>query len=204
MNSTIDNLREAVLTDARAVAYEIVQDAIKAGQQASAKVDARIAEDHAAAMAKAEEETERQRQRLFAEAEAKIQRERLKAREAMIGSVLAEARKKLAEVASDHEKGRELLLALAIEGAKAISGDAVRLVVRSGDRARVDAAFLDAVKQQTGKRAALAEETLDALGGVVVMHADGRERFDNTLDNRLARQMADVRAMIWVRLSHAG
>lgn len=80
----------------------------------------------------------------------------------------------------------------------------MRLVVRREDRNRVDAAFLDEVKRQTGKRAELSDEMHDGLGGIIVTSADGRERLDNTLDNRLERQMADVRAMIWARASHAG
>jgi len=106
MNGSIDNLREVVLTDARALAYEIMQDAKKESDKVTAEATARMAEDRAAAMANAETQAERQRQRLLAEAEAEVQRERLVGREEMIGKVLDEARKRLRAAASDSAKGR--------------------------------------------------------------------------------------------------
>lgn len=204
MDGSINNLREAVLTDARARAYEATQDAKKHGDEVAAGIETQIAGDRAAAMASAEVDAEKQRQRLLAEVEAEIQKERLDAREKMIARVVEEVRKRLGAAASDRAKGRGLLLQLSVEGVKAVSGTSTKLVVRSSDRNWVDGAFLSDVAAQAGKRAELSEETHDRIGGVIVTTADGRERFDNTLDNRLARQMDDVRAMIWARVSHAG
>jgi len=203
MNGNIDSLRQAVLTDARALAYEVMQEAIREREKIGAENTDRLPKERATAMAGAEAEAEKARQKILAEAEADIQRDRLAAREAMIARVLDETRKRLAAVASDSSRGKALLLALSVEGAKAVSGETAKLVVRPADRGRVDASFLAEVSRQSGKRAQLSEETQAGLGGVIVTSADGRERYDNTLDRRLERRIADVRALIWTRLSHA-
>ena len=203
MNGSIDNLREAVLTDARALGYEIMQEAIRRGDEVAAEATSQIAEDRAQAMSRAEAEAEKQRQRLSAEAQAEVQRERLVAREQMIARVIEEVRERL-RAGADSDQGSELLRRFAVEGAAAVSGDVVKLVVRPADRKRADSRFLKDVGAKAGKRVELSDETHAGLGGVVVTSADGRERFDNTLDNRLERRMPDVRAMIWARVSHAG
>lgn len=203
MNNPIDSLREAVIRDAQALAYEIVQDAIATGQRLSAEMDTRIAEDRAAALAKAETKALQEQQRLLAAAEGRIQKERLHEREKCITLVMDDVRNALTEYARQPGAGRDLLLKLCVEGAIASKGDKVLLIVRPDQRNWVDTPFLLNVQQQTGKRAELSDENLAAIGGVIVTSSDGRERFDNTLDNRLARVLDDVRAMIWTRISHA-
>jgi len=205
MNSATEALREAVLTDARARAYEITQAALKSAQEIAEKVEGVIAAGRAETLARAETETKRRRQQVIAEADAQVRQEQLAVRETLIGEVVDAARTKLAELWAAPKTGRALMLALAVEGAQAISGEAVRLVVRGADRAWVDKAFLDALGRASGKRAELAPEPIDAaIGGVLVTSIDGRERYDNTLENRLARQLAEIRAAIWARMSHAG
>ncbi|OQB35103.1 MAG: V-type ATP synthase subunit E [Candidatus Latescibacteria bacterium ADurb.Bin168] len=203
MNNPIDSLREAVIRDAQAQAYEIMQDAIAAGQRLAAEMDARIAQDRSEALAKAEQKAMQEQQRLLASAQGKIQKERLLEREKRIAEVIDAARSALAEYARQPGVGRDLLLKLCVEGATALRSEKVLLVVRPDQRSWVDTPFLLAVQQQSGKRVELSGENLTAIGGVIVTSLDGRERFDNTLDNRLARVIDDVRAMIWTRISHA-
>jgi vacuolar-type H+-ATPase subunit E/Vma4 len=203
MNNPIDSLREAVIRDSQALAYAVAQDAMAAGQQVTADMDALIATERANALAKAEQDAERDLQRMLASAEGQIQRERLADREVVLNQVLADVKVALAKRADSAEKGRELLLQLCEEGAVAVTGDRLLLVVKPDHRNWVDGAFLTALRERTGKSAQLADEQLDGLGGAFVVSADGRERFDNTLDNRLARVLDEARAMIWTRMSHA-
>jgi vacuolar-type H+-ATPase subunit E/Vma4 len=203
MNNPIDSLREAVIRDAQALAYAIVQDAMAAGQRIAADMDAQIASDRSTALAKAEQDAGRDLQRMLAGAQGHIQRERLADRELAIAEVLSQAKPALLKVADSPETGRELLLRLCIQGAMTMNGDRVQLVVKADHRRWVDEAFLASVHQQTGKSAQIADEQLSGLGGAIVVSGDGRERFDNTLDNRLARVFDDARAMIWTRISHA-
>ena len=204
MNKAFDGLREAVLTEARALAYHLMQDSLKSAKEIAAQSDAGIVAQREAILAKADAEAARERQQIFAEAQASVQRDRLTFRESIIDTVLEAVREQLRQVSSDSASGRALLLALATEGAQAVSGDAVRLPVRPADRGLIDGEFLAELERASGKRAELAPEPLDALGGLVVLRADGRERYDNTLDGRLERQLPEIRAEIWTRLSHAG
>ena len=203
MNSGTEALRDAVLTDAKARAYSILQDAQKAVESGAGKIDADIATRKADALARADTDAARRRQQLMAEVESDLRRESLAFRESLIAEVVATAKKKLAAVSADREAYRPYLLALAIEGAQAISSEKVKLSLRAEDRPLADSAFIDALRSATGKWAEVAPESIRATGGLIIAGADGRERCDVTFDGRLERQMAEIRAAIWARMSHA-
>ena len=204
MSDTMEGLREAVLTDARAQAHSIVQEALAEAERIGLQTDEEMDVRHKAITADAELAARREAREIVAEADAELQRQRLEFTETLIAGVLDAVRGRLREIASDGSIGPQILHDLAIEGAEAVSSDAVTLFVRDDDRARMNDAALESIAQATGKRVSLADESVDVIGGVVVQSADGRERYDNSLDSRMERRLPETRALIQTRVSHAG
>jgi vacuolar-type H+-ATPase subunit E/Vma4 len=195
-----------------ALAREILADAEKRADRARRKAK----RDAAAIRKDAEREVVRARDRAVeaageaiahseeiadARVEQDITRLRLFAHEAVIESVREKAQAHLRELASSDEH-RVVLQDLALGAIGQMSGHRFELILRADDRERWGEELASEVATAAGNRfrralqVRLAEDTIEAAGGLMVRGADGHELADQTFGTRMERLWPQIRSEV--------
>jgi vacuolar-type H+-ATPase subunit E/Vma4 len=201
-----------------ALTREILSDAEKRADRARRKAE----RDAAAIRRDAEREVAHARSRAVeaareaiahseeiagARIEQEMARLRLIAQEAVIDAVRDGAEAYLRELASRDEH-RAVISELALDAIGKMSGHRFELVLRGTDRERWGEGVAAEVATAAGNRfrravqVRLAEDTIEAAGGLVVRGADGHEVADQTFETRLERLWPQIRSEIAEMLPH--
>lgn len=167
-----------------------------------------------AAQEKAEREAERilsngrrvaslEGQRIIAETRIDVRRKKMDAQEEAIAASFEEAKKALEELA---EKGKrdnlvykDIMFDLIASASEVVAGNKLELVFNQRDSKIFNKEVLreasELVKKRTGRdiSLALADETIQYLGGVVVRDMEKQVEVDNTLETRLNRLKESIR-----------
>ncbi len=167
-----------------------------------------------AAQEKAEREAERilsngrrvaslEGQRIIAETRIDVRRKKMDAQEEAIAASFEEAKKALEELA---EKGKrdnllykDIMFDLIASASEVVAGNKLELVFNQRDSKIFNKEMLreasELVKKRTGRdiSLALADETTQYLGGVVVRDMEKQVEVDNTLETRLNRLKESIR-----------
>jgi len=115
----------------------------------------------------------------------------------LVHAVLARLPTQLEEQVADEPCYHPLLLAYLREAAQAIERDELVAQLNRRDWERFHQNWETLARQAApGKRITLATETLDSIGGVLVVSRDGNIRFDNTFEGRMERQDETLRGAI--------
>lgn len=194
-DESIEMLSQAVMREAQTEAEQILvqarEDARKILEDAQVQAEA----ERKVILERASQEEERTRRQAIAAAQIKARTLQLKKREEILNKVFKEARQQLSSLQqwSDYDQIvrhllREALTRLETDSAL-IQADEVTLQ------------FLkDEVLEQVSKELNVKLQVKDTLKqgiGVVVETADGRRRFDNTLEVRLDRMQDTLRASVY-------
>ena len=174
---------------------EAAQAAAKAGKQAEQiRAAARAEADAIRAAAQREGETRGRRRaaEILAVATARRRMSLLQARESLIDEALAQVRARLSDVAS-RPAAADLLAELIREGLASLPAGPVRARVAPSDAALLAPAALAALG--AGRWELSLEPSAVPGGGVILETADGRLRFDNSLDARGRRRRDDLRRL---------
>lgn len=196
----------------QALGQEIISDA----ERRAGRVRARAEREAEKIVAEARKEAEAAREQALGIAarrgkheqevsSGRVQQElarlRLQVCQEMVDSVRAEAERQLGQLA-DGPEHRDVLKTLALRAIGAMSGDRFELVLRPQDRDRWGEALAEDVRAaasgQLGRdvEVELSQETLTAIGGLVVRGADGHELADQTFEARLGRLWDRIRAEV--------
>jgi V/A-type H+-transporting ATPase subunit E len=188
------SIKERAEADARKIVADAQQRAEKAVQGALKGAAARAARREEIAAAHIQQE---------------IRKLRLQHRQELLDYARAEVQRRLARLAAGPEH-RESLKNLALLAIESMDGDRFMLVLRAEDRRavgeRLAAELGVAAKQELGRavEVALADEALEASGGLVVRSADGHQVADQTFDGRLNRLWEQIRAEVVAMLPDVG
>jgi len=144
---------------------------------------------------------EHQKQVLRARMELELQAMRQRRRGEAVERVRQLARQKLAELA-DSDEHRRALVELALLAIARMSGDEFTLILRQEDRDRwgreLPGELAAAARERLGRQVSIqiSDETVHALGGLIVSGAGGRQVADQTFDARLERLWDELRAHV--------
>lgn len=194
-------LEEAILARAERLATEYRERANRSRDQIlrDAADKLRLREQREEAIAKALGERT-YRQQVQAE-ELKLQSHLDRVRWNLVRDVENRLAERMTEHAKDEQAYLETLTGFIARAAETMEREHLRVAANARDQgllkshwASIEAALPD------GKRAELAAEPINALGGVLVTSDDGRIRVDNTFEGRSARLRARMQQAILERL----
>ncbi len=167
-----------------------------------------------AAQEKAEREAERilsngkrvaslEGQRIIAETRIDVRRKKMDAQEEAIAASFEEAKKVLEELAEKGKRGsfvyKDIMFDLIGSACEVVAGNKLELVFNQRDSKTFNKEMLreasELVKKRSGRdiSLALADETIQYLGGVVVRDMEKQVEVDNTLETRLNRLKESIR-----------
>jgi vacuolar-type H+-ATPase subunit E/Vma4 len=144
-----------------------------------------------------------------ARVEQEVARLRLFAYESVIDAVRARTVERLRELAASDEH-REMLARLALAAIAGMSGHRFELVLRAPDRERWGEELASQVATTAGNQlrralqVRLAEDTIAAMGGLMVRGADGHELADQTFEARMERLWPAIRTEVAAMVPEAG
>jgi V-type H+-transporting ATPase subunit E len=194
-DESIEMLSQAVMREAQTEAEQILSQAREDARKILEDAQEQAEAERKVILERASQEEERTRRQAIAAAQIKARTLQLKKREEILDKVFKEARQQLSSLQqwSDYDRIvrhllREALTRLETDSAL-IQADEVTLQ------------FLkDEVLEQVSKELNVKLQVKDTLKqgiGVVVETADGRRRFDNTLEVRLDRMQDTLRASVY-------
>ncbi len=191
-------LSQAILDDTKDGATQLVADAQR---EAKAKVEqarARAAEMRQQTLARAQREIASLRQASLATARLEAQRLLLQRREEIIDQVLERAREELRRVRQSPQYDA-ILRDLIVDAVEQLNQpEQVFLRVAPEDAPRISDQLLQELTARWNGRVRLSlGEPIDIEGGVVLETEEGRQRYDNSLLARLARERTRLRAQIY-------
>jgi len=167
-----------------------------------------------AAQEKAERETERilsngkrlaslEGQRIIAETKIDVRRKRMDVQEEAISASFEGAKRALEELAQkgklDNFVYRDVVFDLIASASEIVAGDKLELAFNQRDRGTFNRNILRElttfVKKRTGRDVylAVADKTIQCLGGVVVRDLERQVEVDNTLETKLNRLKEGIR-----------
>ncbi|HUI90409.1 MAG TPA: V-type ATP synthase subunit E family protein [Anaerolineales bacterium] len=188
----IDMLAQAILTEARDEADQIRAEAIEKANAIRQRARDQAEAERKSIVARAQQDADRLHGQVVATAQLKARSVQLERREKLLDSVFAEARKKLETVRkrADYDKIsvsllREALTQLQTSKAQVRGDDSAQKLLKNR--------LLAEVSKEFNGEFTLGPVLEDGTG-IVVDTADGRLRYDNTLENRLSRLQNTLRS----------
>jgi V/A-type H+-transporting ATPase subunit E len=160
----------------------------------------RLEEERETVTAKAQGERVYQQRVQAVELDIRARLDRLRWR--LANDVLAKLRARLSALAEDDSKYLSVIVSYLRECAQAIERDelVVHCNARDFQRLQRDWARL-AEETAPNKRLTLSQDTVNSIGGVVVVSADHNIRFDNTFEGRIERLAESLQGSIAGRLT---
>lgn len=167
-----------------------------------------------AAQGKAEKESERtfsngkklaslERQRIIAETRIDVRRKRMDAQEEAIAASFEGARRALEELAQkgklDNFLYKDVMFNLIASASEIVAGNKLELVFNPRDKRvfkkSISGELTAFVKKRAGRDIclAVADKTIQCLGGVVVRDMENQVEVDGTLETKLDRLKEDIR-----------
>ncbi len=191
----LEMLSQAVMTQARAEADQVVAEARARAESIRQQTQAQAEAEAQEILARASQSAERIRRQAVASAELQARMRKLEQREKLLRAVFDAACQQLASVQQqkDYEQiaGQMLREALTHLGA-----DTAQIRADAVTRQWLTEATLAAVSKDTGMKLHLGEPLAEGLG-VKVQTEDGRRHYDNTLETRLDRLLNALRGPVY-------
>jgi len=185
-------LVQEILADAQRRAERIQQRADREARKLLADAAKEAQSQREALLAQAREKAEHQEQRMTSRIDQELQALRRQALYSIVQRVRDEAQRQLADLAAGDDH-RDILAALAVLAIGDMTGDGFLLVLRPQDAERwrdelpevVQARVRDELSRDV--RVAIAQETVEATGGLIVRDDAGRQMADQTFEGRMRR-----------------
>ncbi|NQT24744.1 hypothetical protein HQ585_05275 [candidate division KSB1 bacterium] len=190
-------LRQEVEKQSQSEAAEILKQTEKEAQTLIKQAEAEVVKIRTEIMAKAEKQAEQIRKRILSGVHLEIKKMQLRNRETLLDEILLHVREKLDAFRSKPEY-KSVLVQFILEGMNAIESDEVILVCGSKEAELLDdmtvKEILSQMEKETGRTIhAQIEKANEQDGGVLILSADRRIRFDNRFSARLRRMDQAIR-----------
>lgn len=198
-------LVQEIMADARRRAERIRHRAERDAEQITGQAEKEAQAERDRVLEAARRRVAREQEVMHARIEHELVELRLRVRHEMVEHVRSEAEDRLAELARTEEH-RPVLVRLALLAIQAMTGGEFRLMLRPEDRDRwhegLAAEIQEAAGAELGRevRVQVAQDTIPALGGLVVTGANGHESADQTFDARLRRLWDQIRTQVALSL----
>ncbi|MBD3307117.1 hypothetical protein GF339_11885 [candidate division KSB3 bacterium] len=187
---------QAVLEEAKQQAEEIVTLARREAERILDGAREELNEAYRAEQQHAATQKAKTRYRqIVAAAELEAQKQRLLTQERLITKVLDQVQDRLLQV-RETPQYPDLLLSLIREGVENVEGDQFEIIVDQADRDLITEALLTKLSTDTGATLTLSDNSQSGITGVIIQRADGRVRYDNSLQGILHRQKDRIRLLI--------
>jgi vacuolar-type H+-ATPase subunit E/Vma4 len=191
----VEMLERAILTEAREKADQIKADAKEKAEAIRKRAQERAEVERKAILERARHEAERLRSQAIATAQLKSRSLALARREELLDRVFKTAGEKLSELQKrpDYDQiaamlRREALTQLSVKKAEIGADEITQKALKKG--------ALGEISKELGGEFKTAG-TLEEGHGVIVDAADGKIHYDNTLETRLERLQAPLRASVY-------
>lgn len=195
VDGNIESLSRAILGEAQAE-IEGIRD--KAREQAEAiRAHSKSAADREKneILEKARQEARRLKEQVVATAELKARASELQHREEILSAVFGTAASLLGDATKQPEYA-DVVSRLMREGIDQLRSKSVVIRLDAASRAALQKGALEKIAGDLGLEATFGDP-LDGKTGVAVQTPDGRLQFDNTLQSRLERMRAVLRADVY-------
>jgi vacuolar-type H+-ATPase subunit E/Vma4 len=195
-NASADALRHEILerskSDAKAVIDEAEGDAVRVravAKDEAEKVQAEI-------LKKAAVQAEAVRKRILSGVHLEVKKQHLQVMEETLSKIFQAVKDRLEAFRKDKAYWAFLEM-LTLEGVEALDSAEIRVIPGESERTLLGGDKLAGIEKEAEKRKrkvrlSLSDQTL-AEGGVVLVSADGRTRFDNSFSARIRRYQGDLR-----------
>lgn len=191
----IEMLSRAILTEARDEAEQIKAEAREKAEAIRRRAQEQAEQERRAILDRAREDAERLRGQQVATAQLKARSLQLTSREQLLDRVFKTARERLAEIQNrpDYEEIaaqllREALVQLRVNKAQVRADKTTAHALKKG--------VLRELSKELNGQFESADE-LEEGTGIIVDAADGKLHYDNTLETRLERLEATLRAAVY-------
>ena len=195
-HASADALRHEILerskSDAKAVLDESQADAARVRAEAKAEADKYQAE----VLKKAAVQAEAVRKRILSGVHLEVKKQHLQVMEETLSKIFKAVKDRLETFRKDKAYGA-FLERLTLEGIEALDSAEISVIPGELERPLLGGDKLAGIEKEAEKRKrkvrlSLSDQTL-AEGGVVLVSADGRTRFDNSFSARIRRYQDDLR-----------
>lgn len=188
MTSNLEKLVDDIISESKTKAEEIRKAAM-------GEIEERIARERAEAVREADQiirdgltESDAARNRRVGQEKQKVRLAYLGEKNRVLGEIIQEVQKRLAEFCQDESYYRPFLLKAIAQGIEAVPSETVKVALSERDLRRFKRTKLleDALAAtQTNKKATLSDDPIETVGGAVVTSQDGKIRVDCTLEAKL-------------------
>ena len=197
-DESVDALRQAIMSQARAEAEEIIDESKVQAQDLLQEAEHEAERERADILERAREKAETIRAEAVGEADIAAHQLQLKKREQLLDGVFQDARDELWSVVTwpDYE---DLLHRLTREALEHLGADeaVVRFDAQTQETLGDELSdLLHTLEQELEVELRMGEPLPDTTG-VVAMTADGHRRYDNSLQTRLRRMEPSLRAPVY-------
>lgn len=197
-DENVDVLRQAIMSQARAEAEEIVDEARAQAEDLLHEAEREAESARADILERARQEAETIRAEAVGEAEIAAHQLQLKKREQLIDHVFQGARDQLPSIVEQPDYGA-VVHRLARQGLEHLGADGA--VIRFDARTRETVGdgledLLRTLEDDLRVELSLGQPLRDRIG-VVVTTPDGHRRYDNSLQTRLGRMEPSLRAPVY-------
>lgn len=193
----VDVLRQAIMSQARAEAEEMVDEAQAQAEDLVHEAERKVESDQAGILERAHQEAETIRAEAVGEMEIAAHQLQLKKREQLIDRVFQDARDQLPSIMEQPDYSA-VVHRLAREGLEHLGADEAVIRFDAHTREKVGDGLeelLRTLEDDLGVELSLGEPLRRI--GVVVTTADGHRRYDNSLESRLRRMEPNLRAPVY-------
>jgi vacuolar-type H+-ATPase subunit E/Vma4 len=195
VDGNVEDLRLAIVSEARAEAEELKKAAQSKAEEIRQRGQAEANAARQNIVAQAHQEADRLRAQAAASARLKSRSIELAQREKLLDRVFAAVAKELAGI-DERDDYREIAQGLLREALGQLHVEKAEILADRLTQGVLDREILDAVSDGLKMQLAMGPE-LEQGHGVIVQTPDGHLNFDNTLETRLARMRAPLRADVF-------
>ncbi|MFW6189318.1 MAG: V-type ATP synthase subunit E [Planctomycetota bacterium] len=201
-------LEQEIRSDAHKRAERITRRAERQAEQVEEDAREAAEQEREEIMAAARERARHEEQVHEARVRQELARMRREAFQEVLDHVKEEANQRLRSL--DREAGRKALLRLGLQAVAAMRGDEFELVLRPEDRERWAEQLAEELEERAQQEldreveVKVAEDDLDAAGGLTVRGVGTGEVAEQTFEVRMDRLWGDLRVEVADRLNEVG
>jgi len=195
-NTSADTLRQEILERSGADSKGLIDQAESEAARIRAEAGAEAAKFQEELLKKAASQAEAVRKRILSGVHLEVKKQHLQVMEETLSKIFEAVRKRLEAFRKDKAYGA-FVDKLVLEGIEALDSSEIRIVPGELERVLLGKDRLAGIEKEAENRKrkvslSLSDQTL-AEGGVVMVSADGRTRFDNSFSARMRRYQGELR-----------
>jgi len=195
-NASADTLRQEILERSKADAKNLVDQADGEADRIRAEARAEAGKFQEELLKKAAVQAEAVRKRILSGVHLEVKKQHLQVMEVTLSKIFVAVRDRLEAFRKDKSYGA-FVQNLALEGVEALDSSEIRVIPGELERPLLGRDRLAVIEKEAENRKrkvslSLSDQTLSE-GGVVMVSADGRTRFDNSFSARIRRYQGELR-----------